>query len=315
MPAKTSVILPIRIKIVEAIRLDNSLTPFICQCIHIWMPFGYLIWIVTMIPNLLRAMSCHTLEAIDSIQLSKSSILPQESWVKAKNIDKPMAKEVKKVTGHFSTVRWDFSRNGTMNKIHRLNKKLRISWKLSIGKLLAEDLLSMMKVVLIMMTSLKIFKLVSISWKISLTILQRQQSQQTHLDIHRLLWPFWLIWVFRDFLSKDPMSIFFCKTRLNSFGKLSQQTDNTMVLFRLTLDGPFMDFKISSQVVERLMDFAHQNKCTSITWEGKTNFWNEFCTVLTSWGTLGMISNNSMNIPMQWSKLLWKSFLLKDATK
>lgn len=314
-PVRTNVILPIRIKIAEATRLDNSLTRFICQYIHIWMPFGYLIWTVTMILNLLRVMSCHTLEAIDSIQLSKSSILPQESWVKVKNIDKHMAKEVKKVTDHFSTVRWDFSRNGTMSKIHRLNKKLRIFWKLSIGKLLVEDLLSMMKVVPTTMTSSKISKLVSISWKISLTILQRQQFQQILLDIHRLLWPFWLIWVLKDFSSKDLMNIFFCKTRLNSFGKPIQQTDSIMVLFPLTLDGPFMDLKINSQVEERLMDFAHQNKCTSITWEEKTNFWNEFCTVLTSWDTLDMTSSNLMNIPMLWSKLLWKSFHLKNAIK
>ena len=56
-----------------------------------------------------------------------------------------MVKEVKKHIDLSLTVKWDSSKDGMANKIHKLNKKLKSFLKQSTGKFSEVDLLNMTK--------------------------------------------------------------------------------------------------------------------------------------------------------------------------
>lgn len=178
---------------VKKIKLDKIPTLCTCLYIHILMLIGFSISKATMTQNPIKAMLCPTSEAIDSILLRKSSTLLLESYLKVNNIDKLLEKEVKNHTDLSWTVKWDSSKNGTTNKHPSINKKSRISWKLSIGKSLVVDLSNMMKDVPTMMILLKIFKLDWHSWKTNLITLLKQPFRLILSDIHKLHWLFWLI--------------------------------------------------------------------------------------------------------------------------
>lgn len=168
---------------------------------------------------------------------------------------------------------------------------------------------------LTMMISFKISKLVWLSWKTNSIIHQKQQFPPTHLDIHKLHWQFWLIWVSKDSLLNVQMSIFYFRTKHNSFGKLNPPMVNIMELYQPISDGPFMVSKINSLVQDQDKIYVQQKKTTSTTWGEKTSFWKEFFTVLILWDILDMISNNLMSILIKLLRQSCKSSLLKDVIK
>lgn len=123
------------------------------------MHTGFSTFKATMTRNHIKEMFTPTSEITDSTQSSKSSIPSLEYSPKVNNIEKLMAKVAKKLTDPSLTVRWVSSKDGTINRIHKPNKRSRTFSKLSIGKFLEVDLLSMMKEVPTMTTSLKTSKL------------------------------------------------------------------------------------------------------------------------------------------------------------
>ena len=58
----------------------------------------------------------------------------------------------------------------------------------------------------------------------------------------------------------------------------SQLMEWFMVLYQHTLDGQFMDLKISLQADQSLIQklFVNQKECILGIWEGKMNFWKGF---------------------------------------
>lgn len=70
-------------------------------------------------------MSKVILQAIDFIQLSKSSILPQMFSLKAKNLGKLKAHPLRKLTDLSLIVKWDFLKDGISNKLHKRKNKFK----------------------------------------------------------------------------------------------------------------------------------------------------------------------------------------------
>jgi len=61
------------------------------------------------------------------------------------------------------------------------------------------------------------------------------------------------------------MSIFYFRTKHNSFGKLNPPMVNIMELYQLISDGPFMVSKINSLVQDQDKIYVQQKKTTSTT--------------------------------------------------
>lgn len=263
---------PIMMTTVPKIKLGRIPTLYTCLYILISMLIGFSTFKATMILNPIKEMSCPILEATDSTLLRKSSIPSLESYLKVNNIEKHSVREAKNHTDLSWTVKWDSLKSGITNNLPWTNKKSRIFWKLSIGKSLAVDSLNMIKVVLIMMISFKISKLGWFSWKTNSIIHQKQQFLPIHLDIHKLHWQFWLIWVLKDSLLNVLTNIFYSRTKHNSFGKLNPPMVNIMELYQLISDGPFMVSKINSLVQDQDKIYVQQKKTTSTIWGDKTSF-------------------------------------------
>lgn len=138
-------------KTVPKMKSDRILIRSICQYILILMLIGFLIFKATTIQNLPNQTFCLISEATDSTLLKRFLIRSLKFWVKANSIEKLTVKEVKNHTDLFLTVKWDSLKSGTMNNLPKTNKKSRIFWKLSIGKLLEVHLSNTIRDVPIMM--------------------------------------------------------------------------------------------------------------------------------------------------------------------
>ncbi len=212
-------------------------------------------------------------------------------------------------------MRWASSKNGTINRIPKTNKKLRTFSQLSIGRLLEEHSSNMTKEVLIMMISFKIFRQDWHFWKINLITRPKLPSQLTLLGILQLLWQFWLMLELKGFSLNVRTNIFCYKIKHNLSGKQSQPMVNIMVPYQLIFDGQFTDSRINSLTQAQDKIYVCQKKIILTICEERTSFWKEFCTVLISCDILVMISNNLMNIHIESLRALWRSFHQRGVIK
>ena len=167
-----------------------NLTLFICLFTLISTLSGFSTLIVTMIQNPIKGQSIHTSPVIVFIRSSKS-LTPQPTFSqKVKIIDKRLTQKVRRDIAPSSTAKWASLNAGTTNKTLIKSNKSNNCWRLSIGRSLEVDSLSMMKVVPTMMTSLKTFKLVYDSSKRTSTITLGLPFQLIPSVILNLLWPF-----------------------------------------------------------------------------------------------------------------------------
>lgn len=107
-------------------------------------------------------------------------------WLKANELEKHKVQRIKKLTGPFSTVKWDFLRGGTLSSPSKNENKLNSYWKQSIGRSLVEATSSMMKAVLITTTSFKTSKLGFDFWRKKLAIILERQYLRILLVIPNL---------------------------------------------------------------------------------------------------------------------------------
>lgn len=135
----------------------------ICPCILIQTHFGYMISILTTMGIKRTSQSNNIFKAIISALSNKYLIKFWKYQQRADNIGRQELKKVKKLIGHFLIVKLDILNIGIPDLALKRKKQLNNQFILNTGKFQVEVQYSMMKHVVIMKTSSKIFSSACIS--------------------------------------------------------------------------------------------------------------------------------------------------------